>query len=117
VTGIVVVKDYRNLPSWKEARLLVCALLDWSFALSQRSESNSIAAEIERLSVSVLDNLARAYEGNERRSFITKGRRTIAQLEEKLGRAAQRGIMTSSDSLRLTRELYAVKRYLSNTDL
>ena len=111
--GTIVVEDFRNLTSWKQARLVVCALLAFTESLSRRAESRKFAAEIDRLSISILDSIARAHEGRGGRSFLAKARDSINQLEVQLHHASERGHLAASDTARLARELKAVKRSLS----
>jgi len=112
VIGTIAVEDFRNLESWKHARFVVCAILSYAESLSHRAESRRFASEIDRLSVSVLDNIARAYEGRSSRSSLTKAVQSIDKLEAKLERATQDGVLTTSESTRLMRELRALKESL-----
>ena len=105
----MVVEDFRNLESWKHARLVVCTILSYAESLSRRAESKRLAAEIDRLSVSILDNIARTFEGKRNRSSLAKALHSIDKLEAKLQRASQKGVLTAAETARLMRELQAVK--------
>ena len=112
MTGTLAVEDYRDLASWKQARFVVCALLAFTESLARRAESRRFAAEINRLSISILDNMAKGYEGEGDRTFLVKARQSIKLLETQLKLAHENDVLSASDSVLLTRELNAVKRSL-----
>jgi four helix bundle protein len=112
VTGTIAVEDFRDLASWKQARFVVCALLAFTESLARSAESKRFASDIDRLSISILDNMAKGYEGEGDRTFLVKARESIDLLETQLQRALEKEVLSASDSVRLARELDEVKRSL-----
>jgi four helix bundle protein len=110
--GTIAVSDFREFESWKRARAVVCSAFDFTKSLSRSARYTHIAAEINRLSVSVLDNMAKGYEGDGDRSSLNKARLSVDQLSRELKRAGELRALTPRAALRLTRELEAVRRAL-----
>ena len=110
MTGAIAVADYREYESWRRARFIVCSVFDLTRSSSRRVEYKRFVQEIDRLSVSILDNLARGFEGNGHPGFINKACSAIDRLDQRLGLAQQKQLMTASDILRLRKELDSVRR-------
>lgn len=112
--GVLAVADFRNSKSWNQARLAVCAILEFTESLSQRFEYRTLARNIEHLSVAVLDNLARGYDGTGNSNFLSRAANTIDRLEEELRRVQRQGALNTADSTLLKENLDAVKQSLKN---
>lgn len=107
--GAIVVADYRDYESWKRARFAVCSVLDITKSLSQLVEHKCPALEIDHLSVSILDNLAKGYEGSGDSTFLKKALESVDRLDDALHRATERQVLTNATSHRLQRELKGVR--------
>ncbi|MGA3245608.1 MAG: four helix bundle protein [Bacteroidota bacterium] len=107
--GEIVVVDYRDYESWKRARFAVCSVLDMTKPLSQLAEHRGLALEIDHLSVSILDNLAKGYEGSGDSTFLKKALESVDRLDSALHRASERQALTNSTSHRLQRQLKGVR--------
>ena len=104
--------DFRELDSWRQARTVVCALLTMSSALSQAAEHAGYAHGLHSVSIGLLDNMARGYEGD-RKSFL-RARLGINRLEELIRQGQARGLLKVSESMPLRRELRFVRLALED---
>jgi len=110
--GAIVVADYRDYESWRRARFAVCSVLDFTKSLSHAAQHRRLAADIDRLSVSILDTLAKGYEGTGGDAFLAKALESVDRLDRALHRASEEHIMTGATSLHLQRQLKGVRRAL-----
>jgi four helix bundle protein len=110
--GTIAVSDFREYESWRRARVVVCSMFDFTRSLSRTARYSRLAADINRLSVSVLDNMAKGYEGSGDRSFLLKARTSADRLSRELKRACEMQALTPPAAVRLKRELDAVRRSL-----
>ncbi|MDP2884756.1 MAG: four helix bundle protein [Ignavibacteria bacterium] len=110
--GAIVVADYRDYESWRRARFAVCSVLDFTQSLSRLAEHRCLAEDIDHLSVSILDNLARGFEGSGDGAFLKKALESIDRLDRALRRASEEHVLTDVASHRLQRELRGVRRAL-----
>ena len=106
----VIVKDFRDLDGWRQARSVVCALLDVSATLSRSAEHGSYAHSLNSLAVAVLDNMAKGYEGD-RKSF-SEAQLVISRLDELLTQGKTSGLLKVSVFIPLRRELDLVRQSL-----
>ena len=110
--GAIVVADYRDYESWRRARYAVCSVLDFTKSFSRLAEHRRLARDIDQLSVSILDNLARGFEGGGDAAFLKKALQSVDQLDRALRRASEEQALTKLVSQRLQRELKSVRRAL-----
>jgi four helix bundle protein len=110
--GSIVVADYRGHDLWRRARFAVCAVLDVAKPLSHLAEHTRLAEDIDRFSVSILNNLAQGFEGKNLGAFLNKTLESVDQLDRALRQASEQHVMENGTSLRLQRELKAVRRAL-----
>lgn len=110
--GVIGVADYRDNESWKRARFAVCSVLDFTKSLSRLAEGRRLAEDIENLSVSILENLTKGFEGSGDAAFLKRALESVELLDRALRRASARDVMTSVTSNHLQRELKAVRRAL-----
>ena len=108
--GAIVVADYREYESWKRARFAVCAVMDFTKSLSRLAEHRRLAEDIDHLSVSILDNLARGFEGSGDGAFLKKALESVDRLDRALRRASEEHVLTDVNSHRLQRELRGARR-------
>jgi hypothetical protein len=101
--GLLSVENFRDLEAWRTARSVVCALLDLSAVHSRNSEHDNFARSVNRLSIAVLDNIAKGYDEDER--FMIEARKAISRLENLLMQGQVAGALTRSESHPLIREL------------
>lgn len=104
--------DFRNSESWNHARLAVCAVLQFTESLSGRSAYTLLARKIDQLSISMLDSMARGYEGSGDRNLLMKAANTIDQLEQELAKTRGDGLLNDADSALLKESLDAVRESL-----
>ena len=107
---VVIVEDFRDLDGWRQARSVVCALLDVSATLSRSTEHGSFAHSLNSLAVAVLDNMAKGYEGD-RKSF-SEAQSVIGRLDELLTQGKTSGLLKVSVFIPLRRELDLVRQSL-----
>jgi hypothetical protein len=112
MTGAIVVADYRNFDSWRRARFAVCSVLDSTKSLARVAEHKLLADDIDDLSVSILDNLARGFEGSGDVAYVQKALESVDRLDRALYRASEEHALTNAVSHRLQRELKLVRRAL-----
>ena len=110
--GTIAVPNYREYESWRRARVVVCSVFDFTKSLSRTARYARLAADVSRLSVSVLDNMARGYEGDGDRSFLAKALLSVEDLSRELKRASQMRALTPRAALRLTQELDVIRKSL-----
>ena len=110
---LFIVENFRDLDSWKKARSVVCALLEMSASLSRSAEHTGLARSLNTISVAILDNMAKGYEG-ERRSFLV-ARSLVDQLEELLSRSQASGLPKGSELIPLGRELNRLRKSLDGS--
>jgi hypothetical protein len=110
--GAIVVADYRDYESWKRARFAVCSVLDMTKSLSRLAEHKRLARDIDHLSVSILDNLTKGFEGSDDNAFFKKALKLVDRLDRELRRACEQRALTSLTSERLQKELRGVRRAL-----
>jgi hypothetical protein len=110
--GAIALADYRDYESWKRARFAVCSVLDSTKSLSRLAEHRRLAVEIDNLSVSILDNLARGFEGSGDCAFLKRALESVERLDQALHSASERQALTDATSNRLQRELKGVRRAL-----
>ena len=108
--GAIVVTDYREFESWKKARFAVCAVLDFTKSLSGFAEHRRLARDIDHLSMSILDTLARGFEKGEGVVFLDRALASVDRLERVLQRASERQAVPGMTTQRLQRELRSVRR-------
>lgn len=113
--GAIVVADYRDYESWRRARFAVCSVLDFTKSLSGLAEHRRLAEEIDHLSVSILDNMARGFEGSGDDAFLEKALESVDRLDRALRRASEEHVVADVTSHRLQRELRGVRRALQKT--
>lgn len=107
---VVIVEDFRDLDGWRQARSVVCALLDVSATLSRSAEHGSYAHSLNSLAVAVLDNMAKGYEGD--RNSFSEAQSVIGRLDELLTQGKTRGLLKVSVFIPLRRELDLVRQSL-----
>jgi four helix bundle protein len=112
MSGSIVVADYRGYEIWRRARVAVCAALDFAKPMSHFAKHARLAKEIDRFSVSILDNLSQGFAGKNRGAFLNKALESVDQLDRALHQASEQHVMENGTSLRLQRELKAVRRAL-----
>jgi len=117
MVGILAMADFRNSEIWNQARFAVCGILYFTESWSQRHEYRSLAKNIEHLSVSVLDNIAKGCEATSDRNFLNRAANTIDELEKELGRVHRTGALDNLDFAQLKKNLESVKRSLKHLDL
>jgi four helix bundle protein len=117
VTGAMVVTDYRENESWRRTRLVVCAALDVAKSLSRHREHKSLSKEIDRLSVSILDAMAKGMQGESRKAFIRTALESVGRLEAALRRLPPCHGMSKRTSVRLQTELKNAQRLLQQNIL
>jgi hypothetical protein len=110
--GMLVVTDFRESESWKRARFVLCSILELTRSLSAADMGKSIARKIDRLSMSVLDGIARGYGESGNEAPLSGVRRSIVLLERQLRIASAKGMVSNSEFARLNRELEAVQQSL-----
>lgn len=108
--GAIVVADYREYESWKMARFAVCSVSDFAKSLSRLAEHRCLAEDIDYHSISILDNLARGFEGSGDAAFLNRALESIDGLDRALRRASERHVLTNVTWHRLQRELRTVRR-------
>lgn len=113
MVGILTVTDFRDSENWKQARLIVCTILEYTESLSKRMEFRSVTKDIERLSITVLDKIAEGYERNTNQSFLSRAQQAIDELEQQLAILSHQGGIEESDSLGLKEKLDGVKKSLN----
>lgn len=113
---VLAVADYRDSESWKQARLAVCAILEFAGVWSQRFEYKMLARSIERLSIAVLDNIAQGCGRTEDRNFLTRAANNIERLKHELRQVQQEGALSDDDSALLNENLDAVKQSLKQME-
>jgi len=116
MVGIHSMTDFRNSESWNQARFAICAVLEFAEAWSRRIEYRSLAKNIEHLSVAVLDNIAKGYEGTGNKTFLKKAEQSIRRLENELHRVHRKGALKQSDATLLKLNLDSVKASLTNLE-
>lgn len=109
MVAVLAVADFRNSESWNQARLAVCTILEFSESWSSQFEYRTLAKKIQRLSIAVLDNIAKGCEGTGNEAFLSKAAQTIDRLEQELYTIEQEGMLQNDDSSLLKRNLDAVK--------
>jgi hypothetical protein len=114
---ILAVADFRNSDSWNQARFVVCTILAFTESWSRRIEYRSLAKSIEHLSIAVLDNIVKGYEGIGNRTFLARAGQTIDQLEQELSRVQRMGALKTADSIQLKTNLDSVKASLQLSNL
>ena len=114
--GILTVTDFRNSETWNEARFIVCTLLEFTKRWSKHLRYRRLARDVERLSVSLLDNMTQGYERKGDRSFLSRAQRSIDELESALQKVEERGAINKLESVQLTDGLDAVKQSLKNDE-
>jgi four helix bundle protein len=110
--GAIVVADYRDYESWRRARYAVCSVLDFTKSLSRLAEHKRLARDIDQLSVSILNNLARGFEGSGDAAFLKQALESVDRLERALSRASEAQALPRLTSQRLQRDLRGVRRAL-----
>ncbi len=110
--GTMVVADYRDYDSWRRARFAVCSVLDSTKSLARLAEHKRLAGDIDDLSVSILDNLARGFEGNGDVAYLQKALESVDRLDRALYHASEEHALTNVVLHRLQRELKGVRRAL-----
>lgn len=90
----------------------MCAVLDFAKSLAHIAEHRRLAEDIDRFSVSILDNLAQGFEGRNQGAFLKKALESAEQLDRALRRASEQHVMKNATSLRLQRELRAMRHSL-----
>jgi four helix bundle protein len=109
-----VVTDYRDFESWRRTRFAVCSVLDFAKSLSCFTEHRRLASEIDRLSISILDNMARGFEEKGASAFFKRAVESVDQLDRALRRASEKHVLADMTSQRLQREMRAVRRALES---
>jgi hypothetical protein len=112
MVAVLALTDYRESESWKQARLAVCRILQFTESWSRRLEYRALAKNIEHLSVAVLDNLAKGYDGTGDSNFLSRAANTIEKLEQELRRVQQKGALNGVASALVNENLDAVKESL-----
>ena len=115
--GVLVVNDFRNSETWKEARFLVCTLLEFTDLWSQRLKYRSLARDVERLSLALLSNMTQGYERKGDASSILKARKSIDDLETTLQKVMNEGALKKTDSERLQSRLETIKKTLKTSEI
>lgn len=110
------VADFRESEGWNETRFVVSALLEFTESWSRRLKYKRLAKDIERLSVSLLDNITQGYERKGSTSHLRKAERTLHELELALESMLHQGALKKSESERLKEQLQFVKRSLKNIE-
>ncbi len=109
MVGVLSVRDFRESESWNIARFVVCAILDLTDSWSKTIELERLAGNIERLSIMLLDSIAKGYEGDGDPGFLARATETADQLETELENVRQRGMLDHEDFLSLQQDLDDVK--------
>src|SRR6202008_4481603 len=102
--------DYRDLEIWKDARLLVCVFLELTEPISQTAHYGTFAENINRLSFSILDDIARGYENNPNHAWKENVQRSIDLLEHQLEHAHRKGLLNVPDTDQVVHVLDAIKK-------
>ena len=117
MTGVFAVTDFRNSQPWNEARFVVCELLEFTEAWSRHLKYRRLAKDVERLSVSLLDNLTRGYEQKGNPLYRRKAERSLHELGTTVQTMLRQGGLTASESERLKEQLQSVRQSLMNFNL
>jgi hypothetical protein len=112
MSGVIAVADYREYEIWRRARFTVCAVLDFTKTLSRRGGHRRLAADIDRLSVSLLETLATGYERVGGDGFLDKALESVDRLDSVLDHVSEPDSSKSGTRQRLHRELNGVRRAL-----
>ncbi len=106
--------DFRETESWKIARSLVCVLLDVTDASSRSALPEPVAREIRHLSISLLDTIARGYEGKDSRTCLAEAQRSIRLLEQQLVRARDAATLNKTQADPVVHMLNDLRRSLGS---
>jgi len=109
-----LVNDYRDLETWKEGRFLVCVLLELTESFSQAAHHGRLAENINRLSLSILVDIANGYEHAGKGGYQENARRSIDLLERELATARGKGLLKVPDSDHVLQILKTVRRSLKS---
>lgn len=116
MVAALAMTDFRNSDSWNQARFAVCTILDLTESWSRIFEYRSLAKNIERLSIAVLDNIAKGYEEPGDGRFLARAAHTIDRLEQELNRVQRKGALRVTDYIQLKGDLDSVKASLQNLE-
>jgi hypothetical protein len=115
MTGSIAVGNYRDSDSWKRARFAVCSALDFARTLSREKSIRHMANEIDTLSVSILDNMAKGFESYGSDDFFIKALDSVDRLDGALERVAEQLTPARTASRHLQRKLKTVRSALQRT--
>ena len=116
MAATLAVIDFHDSEAWYHARMAVCAILELTVSLSRRREYKRLAKKIERLSIAVLDCIAKGYDGSGDTGFLTRATETIDLLETELKRIHRKRALPTEDASMLRKSLEAVKASIRNID-
>ncbi len=115
MVGVLTVWDFRESESWNIARSVVCAIFELTDSWSRTLASRRIARNVERLSVALLNDIAKGCEGVGDTSFLARATETVDRLETELGKFRLKGILRYRQFSLLRKNLHDVKTSLNHT--
>ncbi len=111
--AVLRVSDFRESESWSIARSVVCAILDLTESWSKTVRSTRFGKKVKRLSIALLNEITRGYEGSGNPRLLAKAEETAEQIETELDKFRQEGILDSREFLMIRSDLIGVKRALN----
>ena len=113
MVGVLTVWDFRESDSWSIARSVACAIFELNDSWSKTIKSRTLGRQVERLSVALLDEIAKGYEGSGDPAFLAQAGETVDRLETELKKFRQRGILSFHQFHLLRKNLQDVKLSLN----